>query len=213
MFDTMDLINQATYETISNEFSETRSYVWKCVKDFTNLMKKDMYSKTLEVGCGNGKNMTYLKKHTNSDIIGIDTCKNFIDLCQKINLNALYANSTSLPFLDDQFDYLICIAMFHHLLTDEDRDKSMNEIVRVMKQNAFGMITCWSTVQPENSKFKFSEGVNIVPWIGRQNTRKIRYYYVYNEQMFRKYFAKFDTIEISQIYNEVGNWILIFRKK
>jgi ubiquinone/menaquinone biosynthesis C-methylase UbiE len=207
----MDDCNRNTYETIAEEFSETRSYVWKCVKDFADKMQP---GKILEVGSGNGKNMLYLKKHAINDVVGIDTCQNFIEICRQKYLDAILASSVSLPFQDDQFDNLLCIAMFHHLLNDEDRDKSMNEIIRVMKPGARGIITCWSTIQPENSKFSFSEGVNLVPWIGRKNTKKtMRYYYVYNEQMFRDYFAKFDKIEIEQIYNEVGNWILVFRKK
>jgi alkylated DNA repair protein alkB family protein 8 len=208
----MDEINLNTYEAIASEFSTTRAYVWKCIKDFTSLMKDD--TKLLEVGCGNGKNMEYLLDSGKGDVCGIDTCANFIEICKAKQLNVCLANSTRLPFSDGSFDAMMCIAMFHHLLTDEDRNQTMSEILRVLKPGSLGLITCWATDQPENSKFSFSEGVNLVPWIGRKNTKKtMRYYYVYNEQMFREYFAKFDKIEIEQIYNEVGNWILVFRKK
>jgi hypothetical protein len=88
----------------------------------------------------------------------------------------------------------------------------MNEILRVMKQNAIGIITCWSTEQPDDSKFIFDEGINIVLWKGRQELNKTRYYYVYSEKMFREFFDNFSTIEILKIYNEVGNWILFFKK-
>lgn len=206
----MDLINRDTYENISQEFSETRAYVWKCVKDFASLVKPN--TKIIEVGCGNGKNMEYLKIHTSCEIVGVDTCRNFVQICADKNLEAQLANSTDLPFKDNEFDHLLCIAMFHHLLTDEDRDKSMGEFIRVLKPDATGIITCWSTEQPPSSKFQFTEGINIVPWRGRKNIRKDRYYYVYTEEMFRNYFVKFHEIEILQIYNEAGNWILVFRK-
>jgi hypothetical protein len=103
--------------------------------------------------------------------------------------------------------------MFHHLLTKEDQDKSMKEFIRVMKPNSIGIITCWATEQPIDSKFKFTEGVNIVPWKGRQDINKIRYYYVYSHKMFQEYFETFDEIKILEIYSEVGNWILLFIKK
>jgi hypothetical protein len=103
--------------------------------------------------------------------------------------------------------------MFHHLLTLEDRNKSMKEFIRIMKPKSYGIITCWATLQPENSKFKFEEGINIVPWKGRQDINKIRYYYVYSHKMFQEYFETFDEIQIINIYNEVGNWILLFIKK
>ena len=147
------------------------------------------------------------------NVIGIDTCQHFVDICQQKKLHAIQSNATSLPFSDNQFDYLICIAMFHHLLTKEDQDKSMKEFIRVMKPNSYGIITCWATEQPFDSKFKFDKGINIVPWKGRQDINKIRYYYVYSHKMFQEYFETFDEIKILEIYSEVGNWILLFMKK
>ena len=210
----LDLVNQNTYEEISKEFSETRAYVWKCVKDFTTRINDNSSNNVIEIGCGNGKNIEYILKNTNNtNIIGIDTCQHFVDICQKKNLNTIQSNATNLPFSDNHFDYLLCIAMFHHLLTKEDQDKSMKEFIRVMKPNSIGIITCWATEQPLDSKFKFDEGVNIVPWKGRQDINKIRYYYVYSHKMFQEYFETFDEIKILQIYSEVGNWILLFMKK
>ena len=70
--------------------------------------------------------------------------------------------------------------MFHHLLTEEEQDISFKEMLRVMKTGAIGILTCWATEQPFESKFKFHEGVNIVLWKGKEKT-KTRYYYVYSE--------------------------------
>jgi hypothetical protein len=81
-----------------------------------------------------------------------------------------------------------------------------------MKSGAIGIITCWSTEQPEDSKFNFHDGINIVMWKGRQDVNKTRYYYVYNYTMFLEFFTSFREIEIIKIYNEVGNWILLFKK-
>jgi alkylated DNA repair protein alkB family protein 8 len=209
----MDEINQQTYEDIAAEFSATRAYVWKCMKDFTAMLPSDPPGSltVLEIGCGNGKNMEYLIESGKGSVCGIDTCTNFIEICKAKQLNVCLANSTRLPFSDGSFDAMICIAMFHHLLTDEDRNQTMAEILRVLKPGSLGLITCWATDQPENSKFKFSEGVNIVPWKGKAGVSKIRYYYVYSKDMFISYFKSFAGIQILDIYNEAGNWILIFR--
>jgi ubiquinone/menaquinone biosynthesis C-methylase UbiE len=208
----LDQINLNTYEEISKEFSETRAYVWKCVKDFTSLIT-NTNNEIIEIGCGNGKNIEYIKTHTKSNVIGIDTCKHFVEICQKKRLNVIESSSTNLPYPDNHFDYLLCIAMFHHLLSIEDQTKSMKEFIRVMKPHSHGIITCWSVEQPDNSKFIFTEGINIVPWKGRQDINKIRYYYVYSQKMFQEYFETFTEIKIINIYNEVGNWILLFTKK
>ena len=91
----------------------------------------------------------------------------------------------------------------------------MDEILRVMKPGALGILTCWSTAQPEGSHFRFHEGVNEVPWIGKRSEQgpKMRYYYVYSESMFREYFQSFaERLKIVSIYNEFGNWVLIFQR-
>jgi len=213
----LDTINLDTYEKISKEFAETRAYVWQCVKDFTKLISEN--SSILEIGCGNGKNMKYILNRCNCNMVGVDTCQNFVDMCKSQEPNIqVYNNSiTNLQFTESNFDYVLCIAVFHHLLSKELQIKAMNEILRVMKSNAIGIITCWSTEQPNQEemkykKFKFHEGINTVMWKGRQDLNKTRYYYVYSEKMFRDFFSIFKNIEIMKIYNEVGNWIIFFKK-
>jgi len=210
-----DTTNLNTYEIISTEFAETRAYVWQCVKDFTKLILENNH--VLEIGCGNGKNIKYILNNTDCKMVGTDTCQNFVDMCQSQNLNVYNNNILNLYFDDSSFDNLICIAVFHHLLKEEDQIKAMNQILRVMKNRAIGMITCWATEQPDQNqlkKFKFTEGINIVPWKGRKDLNKTRYYYVYSEKMFRDFFNNFNMrIEIIKIYNEVGNWIILFNKK
>lgn len=208
----MNQINQETYENIADEFSDSRAYIWKCVKDFTSLIKEK--SKILEIGCGNGKNIEYISKNKDVDIIGIDTCNKFVDICKDKKLNVILGDALKLQFDDNSFDYVLCIAMFHHILTEKEQDQSFKEILRVMKKDSIGIITCWAFEQPDNSKFKFHKGVNIVPWKGNIITDhiNIRYYYVYNEEMFINFFMKYEQITILEIYNEVGNWIILFKK-
>lgn len=208
-----DKINLDTYEVIAKEFSDTRAYVWQCVKDFTELIKPNTY--ILEIGCGNGKNINYILNHIDCQMIGVDTCQNFVDMC-KSNKFKVYNNSIlNLQFNCNTFDYVLCVAMFHHLLTEEDQNNAMKEILRVMKSGSLCMITCWATEQPNSNdikKFKFDEGINIVPWKGRYELNKTRYYYVFSEKMFREFFDKYTEIKIMKIYNEVGNWIILFEK-
>lgn len=212
----LDTINLNTYESISTEFSETRAYVWQCVKDFTKLITPN--SSVLEVGCGNGKNIEYILHNSKCNIIGVDTCQNFVDMCTAKKLQVYNNNINNLQFTDSNFDFVLCIAVFHHLLSEVHQINAINEILRVMKIYSIGIITCWATEQPseieelKTKKFKFYEGINIVMWKGRQELNKIRYYYVYSEKMFRDFFSKFINIEILKIYNEVGNWIILFKK-
>ena len=200
----MDQTNRETYEDIAKEFSATRHTPWKCVRDFASQTRDKT---VLEVGCGNGKNMAYLQTRHDAAVIGVDTCRNFVDMCEARGLMAVVAAANSLPFPSSRFDAVLCIAMFHHLLTDQDRDAAFREMIRVLKPGGRGILTCWSTIQPNNSKFTFTEGLNVVPW----NKKQTRHYYVWSETMFRNYFESFE-ITIERIYNECGNWILLFHK-
>jgi len=210
----LDTINLNTYEVIAKEFSDSRAYVWQCVKDFTKLITKN--SSILEIGCGNGKNMEYILNNCDCNMVGVDTCQNFVDMCIAKKLQVYNNSINNLQFTNSNFDFVLCIAVFHHLLSEEKQINAMNEILRVMKPGAIGIITCWSTEQPygesKNKKFEFHEGINTVMWKGRQELNKTRYYYVYSEKMFRDFFDKFPNIKIIKIYNEVGNWIILFIK-
>ena len=113
----MNEINKKTYNDIAKEFSETRAYAWQCIKDFANLIKNNKINPLiLDIGCGNGKNMDYLQNNLKCSIIGIDNCENFIEICKKKDLSVIHSDSGSLPFDNEVFDYILCIAMFHHLL-------------------------------------------------------------------------------------------------
>lgn len=209
----MDAINRETYETIAKEFAETRAYVWQCVKSFAGQIRTG--DEVLEIGCGNGKNMEYVGKVTGATVQGIDTCRRFVDICERKGLKVAYGDSKDLVFPTNRFDCVMCVAMFHHLLSQEDRDRSMREMIRVLRPGGVGLLTCWSTEQPDGGKFCFTEGVNPVPWKGRRAEKAavMRYYYVYSRAMFESYFRSFPEIVVETVYWEVGNWILVFRKR
>jgi len=196
--------NRTTYERIAKEFSATRRSVWACVRAFADDYLRSG-QKVLEVGCGNGKNLEFLQHRV--DVVGIDTCENFVRICGAKGLNVRAGDAREIPYGEATFDAVLCIAMFHHV-AEEDRCRAFRDILRVLRVGGVGILTCWSVEQPEYSKFIFSEGLNIVPW----NKTQFRYYYVYSETMFREYFQSFSEITIERIYNELGNWVLVFRK-
>jgi SAM-dependent methyltransferase len=209
----MDAINRDTYEAIAVEFAETRAYIWQCVKSFLGRIQAG--DEVLDIGCGNGKNMEYVRRMLGCKVQGVDTCLGFVDICRTKDLPVSLGDSRDLPFPTGRFDCVLCVAMFHHLLSQEDRDVAMRELLRVLRPGGVGLLTCWATEQPAGGKFRFVEGVNPVPWKGRraEKTAVMRYYYVYSRAMFETYFRSFPEIVVEDIYWEVGNWILVFRKR
>lgn len=51
---------------------------------------------------------------------------------------------TFLPFDNMFFDNLICIAAYHHLDNDFDRQKTLSEMYRVLKDNGKVLISVFS---------------------------------------------------------------------
>mgnify|MGYP001276182809 FL=1 len=85
-------------------------------------------------------------------------------------------------------------------------------MVRVLKPNKEGLISLWSV---ENQKKRnFIAGDNYIKW-ERRYDKKIfqRYYYIFNKSMVYEYIKCVeDKIRILDIYNEMGNWVILFKK-
>lgn len=183
------------YDEIAEHFDDTRFSIWDMVRNFLEN-KADL--KGLDVGCGNGKNMLYPK-----NMVGVEKCKKLVDICRNKQLNVAEGDCCELSFEDNSFDYLICIAVFHHLDSIERRKKAIEEFNRVVKPGGKVLVSVWS-YENQEAKRNFHPGDNLVPW-RRQKDKKIfkRYYHIFSEKMIRSYFANAE-----KIYNERGNWVV-----
>ena len=182
------------YEKNYEEFSKTRYSIWDSVKKFSENFEKNSF--VLDAGCGNGKNMNYLKDKCK--IVGIDNCKNFVILCKEKQLNVLESNILNLPFEDNTFDYIISIAVIHHLKTDTERYKAIDELLRVLKPNGKMLVTVWAY---ESDKFSENKNFKIGDNIVKFNNNN-RYYYIFNKEKLIKFLSRYN----SNIYWDKGNW-------
>ena len=168
------------YDTIADEFDKTRVRLWLCVINFLDLFPSN--SKILDIGCGNGKYMDY-----RNDLImnGIDISINLTNICKNKGFNVIKASMTDIPFDDNTFDGIICIASYHHLTNDEDRKKTLDEIYRVLKPNGIGLIEVWAKEQPINKNknaSNFKEKSNLVKWTSIKTGEIFyRYYNIYSD--------------------------------
>lgn len=159
------------YENIAPSFDKTRYDVWPEVQEFLNMLEPG--TKVLDVGCGNGKNMLY---RSDLQMEGCDTCNNFIDICKAKNLIVKYGNILNLPYDDNSFDIVICIAVIHHLLTNEDRQKAIKELQRVSIKLVF--VEVWAEYDNKPHKFRsLGNHDYLVKW----NNCDERYYHLFDE--------------------------------
>ena len=102
--------------------------------DVVSFVEKSKGLKLLDVGCGTGELLLMLsEKLENPGLYGIDISKNMLMIAEKkLGGKALLKISDveSLPFKDNEFDYVITCEAFHHYL---NQNKAINEMKRVLK--------------------------------------------------------------------------------
>ena len=197
------------YNKIANQFNYTRHRIWGSVKIFMDSLPSN--SKVLELGCGNGKNMLY---RIDLDIEGIDISVEQINICKKKLLKVEEGNITRLNFDNNIFDYMICIATYHHLDHDSDRQKCLKEMYRCLKKGGRILITVWAMEQPEDSNFNFTKTDEMVPWKSKDDGNTyLRYYHIYRKEELKEEVNRLcPEFKIEELGWELGNWYVIISK-
>lgn len=199
-----DFMVKNVYNEIGQHFDVTRAYTWNWITQFTKHYSKN--DVVIDIGCGSGRNL-----RENSNWVGIDNSKTFVEICRKKNLNVLQADMTDLPIKNNSVDAIISIASFHHLSNKERRMKALREMHRILKQNCKILISVWSIHQPEKTRRTFEYGDNIVPW-NKYGIIYERYYYIFKKEEIEELFMKCGFIIESHKW-DCGNEIYILKKQ
>lgn len=193
------------YEKIAPHFSNTRVYKWSWVIYFLDSLKKDAI--VYDLGCGNGRNMD----HGSLKFIGIDNCENFVSICKSKNLNVINSNITKIPLNNNSADAIICIAVFHHLSSYENRFKALLEMKRLIKPGGKILLSTWSINQPQKTRRTFNNyGNNIVLWNSYGKVYE-RYYYIFKLDEIKDLIKKVGLIILNYEYS-CGNEIFSLMK-
>lgn len=199
-----------TYQIIAEHFNNSRAYLWNSVKDFLDKIPKN--SIILEVGSGNGKNLT---RRTDCINLAVDLCSEFCKISQKKGIDSLIANNLSIPFKTDSVDYILSIAVIHHLTTEHRRLQAIREIVRVLKPGGKVLLQVWAYEQPKKSKNKFTRQDNLVTYKSPDKSIcEERFYHVFKSGELDNLVQQLNISNVSIISSfwEVGNWVLILEK-
>jgi len=202
------------YNNISEHFSITRKIMWPKVCEFIDSFKSD--SLILDIGCGNGKNMG--TRH-DCEYIGIDMCERLMKQCKyKDNCKFIAGDCLNLPFKDETFEYAICIAVIHHLSTEERRLKSIKELSRILKTGGYGLIYVWAY---EQKRFENEKKQDVdVKWLLQKKYNKCsetdevyyRYYHLFKENELEELILNDGNLGIIESGNQYNNWYCIVKK-
>ena len=206
------------FEIIAESYDRVRKKPWPNLITFMNEQKfisDNMI--VLDLGCANGRHTKLLEKNSQLSI-GMDISLNFIKIAKKTNLGKRiqYVNSeiSTLPFKNDAFSHLICIAALHHLREDA-RIEAIKEMFRVLKPGGSCLFTVWIRDQERFLPILLIDllfcnffrkdkkyGDVLVPW--RDQDKQIvaqRFYHLFSRKELEELIAKTRfNIEIIKIF-------------
>ncbi|EON61797.1 hypothetical protein W97_01014 [Coniosporium apollinis CBS 100218] len=134
----------AVYEQIASHFSSTRYKPWPIVTSFLSSLPPGAIG--LDVGCGNGKNLSTARGTSASSLslssgiftLGSDRSPSLIRLAaqhqqHRSGADVVVADALALPHPRCRFDFAICVAVLHHFSTAERRVEGMKGVLEVLR--------------------------------------------------------------------------------
>ncbi|MFA4814565.1 MAG: class I SAM-dependent methyltransferase [Candidatus Gracilibacteria bacterium] len=177
------------YDQIARDFSQSRQFPWKDFELFKAYYRKDF--NVLDLGCGNGRLLKFLKKEGYKTYLGIDQSAELLKQARKEwpKEKFLLADMSDPLPVKEKFDALFAIASLHHL-PPEDQEQTLKNWKKVLKPGGFLFMTNWNLHQRSFwplllRSFLFPtyerRGL-LVPW-----QHKIqRYYYAFTKHRLEK---------------------------
>jgi ubiquinone/menaquinone biosynthesis C-methylase UbiE len=203
------------YNEIADDFDRTRFSHWEFILGFIKSLET---GKTLlDLGCGNGK---YLSVRNDLELFALDNCENLIKIVNKKypSVKTFITDVSETPFLENTFDYIISIAVIHHLETEKRRIDMITEILRILKPFGKALITAWGTehsnMKTLNKSTKISETNDwLIPWQDKRKGISVnRFYHLFEMNEFEKLLENFSNLRIIEIKYERDNWNVIIQK-
>lgn len=176
---------QQVWDKVADKWNAYRTKPPKIVEDFLSQIPKD--SKILDLGCGSGRNFKAFNQKNNLEIYAQDFSKEMLKHAKvnakklKLNIQTVHSPSTKIPFKDNFFDSIICIALLHCLTLNQTK-KTLKELHRVLKPKSKALITVWS----RNSKrLRNKPKESFITWTIEKEKlpeKQPRYTYIFEKQ-------------------------------
>lgn len=136
----------AQYDKFAQDWDKTRERPWPEFALFSPLISKG--DRLLDLGCGNGRLRQFVTTDLvrNGDYFGFDISAELLRIARgKFPRDSFFKGDFSrpLPFGADNFDWVVSIAAFHHLLDPNDQITYLNQIFRVLKPGGKVFLTTW----------------------------------------------------------------------
>ena len=124
---------QADYDQLAGAFRCSREDMqWPEVSAMINEIPAQ--SKVLDLGCGVGR-VCKMFSEKKIDYIGVDISQEQIKQAKEVCPAGKFQQGSmlNLSFAENEFDYVLMVASFHHLFTKKERAQALKEVHRVLK--------------------------------------------------------------------------------
>ena|SRR3989339_757470 len=219
------------YEAIAVDFDNTRKkHLWPELIKLAGLVKDG--DKVLDVGCGNGRLIEAFKEKK-IDYLGVDSSERLIAAAkrnQKLgikNQEFLMGNILELDKISEKdFDYVFCIAVWHHLPGEDLRIRALEQMKNKLKPGGKIIITVWNLWQQKKfsrliyrfailkifgrNKMDFGDILfdwknNLGEWISQ------RYYHAFTARALKK-IAEYADLRLEKLYKDQYNYYAVLSK-
>lgn len=140
--------------------------------------------KLLNLGCAHGADFLPFDEER-FEFYGTDISLKLLRNAEKyakkfeVNFNLFLSDMRKLPLGENKFDYVICVASLHHLLSKEERLDALEEMKKVLKEGGEAFLTVWNKWNPS---FLFKNKIMEKSWDFKGRELKRKYYlYTYPE--------------------------------
>ena len=205
------MTQQKVWDNIAEQWHNFRQSKFRPVYDFIEKYNPKI-GKILEIGCGNTRNLIPFAK-LNFKCYGLDFSKSMLKQAEKlakknkVKIKLIKSDMLNLTFKNNEFDYLLHIASLHHIKTEKNILKALEESYRVLKPKGLMLLTVWNKFQ---LRFLFKPKELQIPWKVKEK-EYLRDYHPFNYFELRKLIknTNFKILE-SNIFGE--NLVFILKK-
>lgn len=141
------------YDTIAKEWDASRAFPRPFQIKLLKKIRKN--SKVLDVGCGNAVLYDFLAQKS-IDYTGVDISARLLRIAMKkanrlkrnqklnsLNFKFVKGNIIELPFENEEFDWVLALAVLHHLPGPYQK-RAAAEIYRVLKPDGRAAVSVWN---------------------------------------------------------------------
>lgn len=211
---------RSTYDRIAESYAAARTTPWPEVLDF--IMEIPAGDIVLDVGCGHGRHARPLAL-TGHEVVGVDFSRRLLSIGKKETSSTrefrviewLVGEATTLPFPNETFDAALSVAVLHHLPSQEERQRALSEMGRILRPGGRAFVSAWAIDDPRVADLLGGppEKPDVeIPWRLPDGSSVLRPYHLFREGELGESIVE-SGLQGERFFRSGGNFLGLARAK